>query len=368
MLIYTDLKKVFMPVAYAASTAEKVSGETASELANLIELILAKVPLWIAAFILIILSIIAAKMARRIVENKMAEKGIEEEHKEVQILGGRMTYTVILTIGITVSLKMAGIDLTTIIAAVAFGVGFALKDLIMNFLAGVMILVGRHFTIGDFIKVGGTIGKVTEIQSRVTVLQAIDGTKVIVPNAEIFRNQVTSFTSNPFRRIEVETSIDYRGNLENAVRVCMKAVKMTKGVLGQPRPAVLVTEFSDYEIVIKVRAWVESRGPWLKVKSQLIMNIKKAYDDYNIDFPWPIRQVVYDKDLEHGTEKMLEEEAEKAEEAAAIQMDPADHAEPIEAGTSTPGLTVTSTTQLNPAPVVQEVMGEEMLKPLDEKR
>ena len=61
---------------------------------------------------------------------------------------------------------------------------------------------------------GGTIGRVVEIQSRVTILQAIDGTKVIVPNAELFRKQVTSYTSNPFRRIEVEIGVDYRTDLK----------------------------------------------------------------------------------------------------------------------------------------------------------
>lgn len=339
-----------MPTVFAATTGN-VAGETASELAKLIELIIGKIPLWIAAFIVLILSFIAAKMARRMVENKMAEKGIEEEHKEVQILGGRMTYTVILTLGITISLKMAGIDLTTIIAAVAFGIGFALKDLIMNFLAGVMILVGRHFSIGDYVKIGSTVGRVTEIQSRVTVLQAVDGTKVIVPNAEIFRSQVTSLTSNPFRRIEVETSVDYRGNLENAIKVCMKAVKMTHGILLEPKPAVLVSEFGASEVVLKVRCWVESRGPWLKIKSQLLSNLKKNYEDHNIDFPWPITQVVYDKDLEHGGEKLLEEtEATKTAESQPVTVQ------------------ATSNTVLTPAPVVQEVMGEEMLKPLDEKK
>ena len=151
---------------YAAANATQVTSETASKLAQLFELMITRIPLWIAAFILFIASIIVAKIARKIVENKLAEKGIEEEHKEIQILGGRMTYAILLTLGITISLKIAGIDLTTIIAAGAFGIGFALKDMIMNFLAGIMILVGRHFTIGDFINVGGTIGKVTEIQSR----------------------------------------------------------------------------------------------------------------------------------------------------------------------------------------------------------
>ncbi|MFH1284721.1 MAG: mechanosensitive ion channel [Candidatus Peregrinibacteria bacterium] len=286
-----------MLTAYAQNAASDVAGETASELANLIELVITKIPLWIAAFIVILISVIVAKIARRMVENKLAQSGIEEEHKELQILGGRLTYTGILVLGITVGLKIAGIDLTTIIAAGAFGIGFALKDLIMNFLAGMMILISRHFTIGDFINIGGTIGRVTEIQSRVTILQATDGTKVIVPNADIFKKQVTSFTSNPFRRIELLVNVGYDYNLENALKVCMHAAKATKGVLAEPHPAVLVSEFGDAGVEIKIRVWVESKGGWLKIKSELAQNVTAAFSEYGIDMPWSTMTIGFEKDL-----------------------------------------------------------------------
>ncbi len=307
--------------AYAATSADGVASETASELANLIQLIFTRIPLWIAGFIVIILSILAAKIARKVVENKLAEKGIEEEHQELQILGGRIAYTTVLTLGITVGLKIAGIDLTTIIAAVAFGIGFALRDLMMNFLAGIMILVGKHFVIGDFIKVGSTVGKVVEIQSRVTVMQAIDGTKVIVPNAEMFKKQVVNFTSNPFRRIEMLVTIDYRNSLENALKVCMKAVKDTKGIMVEPKPAVLVNEFGDNGVSLKIKAWVESKGGWVKIKSALTKNIKEEFDKHGIRIPWPIKTVAYDKDMEFN-EKMLseaQEEDEKQVQAPMVQ-------------------------------------------------
>ncbi len=296
-----------MLTAYAATAA---SGEETVELTHLVEIVITKIPLWIAAFILLVCSFLAAKIARRIVENKLAEKGIEEDHKELQILGGRISYSIVLAIGITSALKIAGIDLTTILAAVAFGIGFALKDLIMNFLAGIMILVGRHFTIGDFIDIGGTVGKVVEIQSRVTVLQAIDGTKVIVPNADIFRKQVTSFTSNPFRRIEIEVGIDYRASIEKAMKICLHVAKNTKGVLLEPKPAVLVSGYGSSEIEMQVRVWVESTSGWLKIKSALLTNIKNAFDKYGIAVPYPITQLVYDKDMPieeaEVTEDMLE--------------------------------------------------------------
>ena len=338
-----------MNTAYAQATnaANQVAGDTASELAKLIEMVIAKIPLWIAAFIVIVLSVLVAKMARSIVENKMAEKGIEEEHQEVQILAGRLTYIGVLTLGITVALKIAGIDLTAILAAVAFGIGFALKDLIMNFLAGIMILVGGHFSLGDFINVGGTSGKVVEIQSRVTILQAFDGTKVIVPNGDLFKKQVVSFTGNPFRRIQMVVGVDYRHDLKNVVKICMKSIKETPGVLIEPKPAVIVDEFADSGINIVIKAWVESRGGWVKIKSELAQNIKTAFDEHGIVIPWPITNIVQDKDSTIE-EKMLIEEAviEAVEEPAAV---------PI--------------ATLTPEPVVQTVAEEEAqpLKPLGEQ-
>lgn len=304
-----------MFTAYAATTdkAGEIAGGTATQLTQLLQLVIEKIPLWIAAAIVMVLTVFAAKIGRNIIENKLAEKGIEEEHKELQILGGRMTHSGIFVLGLTIALKIAGIDLTSIIAAVAFGIGFALKDLIMNFLAGVMILVGRHFTLGDFISIGGTLGKVVEIQSRVTVLQAIDGTKVIVPNSELFKKQVTSFTSNPFRRIEVIVGVDYRTNLENALKICMHAMKTTKGILLEPKPAVLLSDFGESSIDLKLRAWVDSKGGWVKIKSELILNIKKEFDNYGVTIPWPIRTIAYDKD-NTAVERIMPE-APKAVEA-----------------------------------------------------
>ena len=343
-----------MFTAYAATEgAEEVASETALELTRLMEMIIIKIPLWIAGAIVIILSIIVAKLAKNIVQNKLAEKGIEEEHQEIQILGGRVAYSTVLVLGITVGLKIAGIDLTTIIAAAAFGIGFALKDLIMNFLAGIMILVGRHFTIGDFISVGGTLGKVIEIQSRVTILQATDGTKVIVPNSEMFKKQVTSFTSNPFRRIELVVGVDYRHNLENVLKICMNVVKTTKGVLLEPKPAVLVNNFEESSMSIKIKAWVESKGGWIKIKSNLAKNLKNKLNEHGIIISVPIRKISYDKD-QTIQEKEFQSE-QKAESAPLKQPEPQE-------GPTTP--VITSQT---PAAVPQEAE-EQPLKPLGEQK
>jgi small-conductance mechanosensitive channel len=348
-------------IAYAAtSTASQVANDTTTQLTGIVQMIVTSIPLWIAAFVVIMITFLIAKIVKSMVESKMLEKGVEDDNKEVVALSGRVAYAAVLTIGVTVGLKIAGIDLTVIIAAVGFGLGFALQDLIMNFIAGIMLLVNRQFTIGDFINVGGTMGKVIEIQSRVTILRAVDGTKVIVPNSDLFSTQVTSYTSNPFRRIEVSAAVDYRGDLQNALKVCMHAVKQTKGVLAEPKPGVVISGFGASNIDIKVRAWVESKSAWIKTKSNLMINITKAYNKYGIPLAWSISQVMYDKDNPINEKKFIEEKkleeaivadvAEKAAEAQATQVQ------------------VTSVTPLVPAKKEEEYQEPQPLKPLGEIR
>lgn len=352
-------------IAYAA-TAAGVTNDTVEKVAWIVDLVTSKIPLWIAAFILIMATILLAKIVRGIIESRISDK-LGDENQEMQLLGGRITYAVILTLGVTVALKIAGIDLTTIIAAVGFGIGFALRDLIMNFLAGIMILMSRQFTIGDFIKVNGTLGKIVEIKSRNTVLRAIDGTRVIVPNADLFNNQVISMTSNPFRRIEVESAIDYRVNMEHATKVCMDAIKKTKGVLLEPKPAVIYTGFGDSNIDMKVRCWVSSRSAWLKIKSELIKNIMDEYNRTGVTFAYNTVNLVYDKEnpVKEDLSDMKKVVKKSPDVTVTLQKTPVVTNEiPVNPVPQTPGL---ETPVLAAEPVIAED-DDQPLKPLAEKK
>src|SRR5690606_7033699 len=149
----------------------------------------------------------------------------------------------------------------------------------------------RHYSIGDSIKVGGKMGKIVEIQTRATVLRAFDGTKIIVPNADLFKNQVTSLTSNPFRRFKVKMSINHGEDLRKTMEVVLKAVEETEGVLAQPKPSMRYTEFGQYSINFSVKAWVESRAGWIKIRHRVILNISKALREAGIAIPYPIQTI-----------------------------------------------------------------------------
>lgn len=294
----------------------EIASQTTGQLENLVTFIISQIPLWITGGIVIILSFFFAKATQSIVENKMAKEGISEEHAEMQILIGRVAKVSVLTIGITVGLKIAGIDLTTIIAAGAFGIGFALKDLIINFLAGVMILGSKHFAIGDVIKVTGTIGKIQDIQTRATIVKNFDGTKVVIPNAELFKNSVTNLSSNPFRRLSVLTGVHYESDLKEAVEACVRAAKSVKKGLIEPKPGAKIIEFADSAIIIKTNLWVDTKTGILGPRGELVVNIKKELDKVGISIPYPMRTIVSEderkKEQTEISAKMDEEEKVEA--------------------------------------------------------
>lgn len=303
------IQSIFLvPIAKAQLTGTtQVATETQDQLTQLFSSIINKIPLWITAVIVLILTFVVARIVKSYVENKMATEGLEEEHKELSIVAGRTANALVLTIGITVALKIGGIDLTTIIAAGAFGIGFALKDIIMNFIAGVMILSARHYSIGDIIKIKGTMGKIVEIQTRATIVQNFDGTKVVIPNAELFKNPVTSYTSNPFRRLSIVTGVEYGSDLKIAVKACLVAAKKTKNALLVPKPSVWIIKFDESSINLQTNVWVDSGKGIIGSRTSLIQNIKKELDAVGITIPFPMRTIVYDKDQKKETGIVSEE-------------------------------------------------------------
>lgn len=315
------------------AAGEETTSGLAGKIADFFDFIINQIPSWIAGFLVFVITIFVAKLAKAAVESRISDQ-VDEEHQEILVLAGRVTYFGTLVLGITIALKIAGIDLTTILAAVAFGIGFALRDLIMNFLSGVFILVGRQFTIGDFIKVGNTLGKVMEIQTRATILKAIDGTKVIVPNADIFTKQVVSYTTNPMRRVAVPLYVSYDTDLNYATKIALDVLKKHPKIMKKPAPSVLIQNYGDSTIDLSARFWVGTRDGWVKIKSDIMRQMLEAFTAAGIDVPYSITHIETSQDTaqylkeadetakkhmeELGLSKALEADAKQTAAAPAV--------------------------------------------------
>lgn len=329
-----------------SGTGEEVKSGLAEKIAGFFDYLIGQVPSWIAGFIVFVITIFIAKLAKSAVENRISNQ-VDEEHQEVMVLAGRVTYFGTLVVGITVALKIAGIDLTTILAAVAFGIGFALQDFIMNFLSGVMILVSRHIVIGDFIKVGDTLGKVMEIQTRATILKSVDGTKVIVPNSEIFTSQVINMTSNPLRRVAIPLYISYDTDITYATKIAMQVIKKHPKIVKKPPPSIVVKEYGDSTIDLEARFWVGSRDGWFKVKSDLMHELWNTFMDAGIVVPYNVTHMETSQDTALEWKEAAERAKKKMEEMKLSKAMQEDASASAQAGQATQAV------QMTQGPLVQ---------------
>lgn len=308
--MFEHLSHMFLiPAALAQSgsttAASEVTNQTANQIQNLAGFIVSQIPLWITGGLVIGITFILAKVVQASVENRMAKSGFDEEHHEMQVIIARVSNVGVIMIGVTVGLKIAGIDLTSLLAAGAFGMGFALQDIIANFLSGVIILGSHNYSIGDNILINGVKGKIIEIQTRSTIIKKFDGTKMVVPNADLLKNTVISLTTNQFRRCQIPVGVEYGADLQKAIKACIKAAKESRNVVTSPGPSVWVTDFGESSINLLVNAWFESKNGIIKTKTDLMLNIKKEFDAVGLTIPWPIRTLYFAKDSEEAKEDML---------------------------------------------------------------
>lgn len=283
-------------VGSAASAGKDVAvGGAQSGLQALFSYVVSNIGNWIAALIIVVISAIIASMAA-----KAAKNAILKERDDVQegalILVERMTKILVLTVGITIAFAINGLNFTAVIGALSLGIGFALKDIIGNFISGVIMLAQNRINIGDFIKVGDTLGTIVNIDTRATILQAIDGTEVVIPNQIMLGETLISYSANPFRRIDLGVGVDYNTNLPMVTSLIKAIIDKNEDIVIKPEPLILVDEFGDSSINILVRFWVESTANWMKIRSNLANRIKQGFDEVGVSIPFPIRTLKLDED------------------------------------------------------------------------
>ena len=184
------------------------------------------------------------------------------EDRTVESLVKQGAYYAIWTLGLIVAVDALGFQPQTVVTGLGLtglALGFALKDIISNFVSGLLILALRPFELGDQIVVGETEGSVERIELRATQIRTYDGRLVLVPNAEVFTSRVTNNTASPVRRAVVPLFLGYDSDLPRAVEVVRRATAAAPGVLAEPPAAVRVAELGQDDLVLEARFWADSR-------------------------------------------------------------------------------------------------------------
>jgi small-conductance mechanosensitive channel len=215
----------------------------------------------------------------------------------VDILVSQIAYIGTLTVGIIIALISLDIELTalfTSLGVAGFAVGFAMKDILGNFLSGIILLTQRPFTIGDRVVIGDVEGIVTNIRIRDTQITTYDGRLVYIPNNTLSTSNIINLTAFPERRTDIDIGISYGSDIAKASKICLDAVSDINGVVKEPAAEVLVTGFADSAIMLQVRVWVDQKNEnYFNVRSEAYRALKEALDDAGIEIPFPVRTVYF---------------------------------------------------------------------------
>lgn len=201
--------------------------------------------------------------------------------------------SVLLLFVIVASLNQLGVDTTSLVAllgAAGLAIGFALKDSLSNFAAGVMLLVFRPFTRGEYVEIAGCEGVVENISILTTVVHTLDNKEVILPNAAVFGGTITNYSSLPSRRVDLVIGVSYEDDLKKAKQVMLDAMKNDPRILTEPAPQVAVCELNSSSVDFVVRPWCKSSDYWA-VRFDTIEAVKIALDANDITIPFPQRDV-----------------------------------------------------------------------------
>jgi small conductance mechanosensitive channel len=219
----------------------------------------------------------------------------------VENLLKQVVYYLVWAIGILVAADALGFEPETVVTGLgltSLALGFALKDIISNFVSGILILGLRPFHIGDEIVVGETEGSVQRIRLRATEIKTYDGRLVLVPNAELFTSRVTNNTAAPVRRTSVEVPVAYGTDLARAERALLSAVQGLPEVLAAPEPSVRVRLLGTSDMVLELRFWTDSRRADLLATTSVVRRrVVEAFSEAGLPLPEPdLRRVELQSD------------------------------------------------------------------------
>ncbi|MBD2440932.1 mechanosensitive ion channel family protein [Nostoc sp. FACHB-110] len=234
---------------------------------------------------------------------KVLVKRLTRNRRSARNLGlvlGRLAQGLTILIGLFIALSIviptfrAG-DLVQLLGISGVAIGFAFRDILQNFLAGILILLTEPFQIDDQIVFKGFEGTVENIETRATTIRTYDGRRIVIPNSELFTNSVTVNTAFDNRRLEYDVGIGYNDDIDRAKQLMLDAMLSVDEVLKDPAPDVLAMELAESTVNIRVRWWVHPprRADNLISRDKVIIAIKKTLVANGIDLPFPTQQILF---------------------------------------------------------------------------
>ncbi|GKZ13544.1 mechanosensitive ion channel family protein [Haladaptatus sp. T7] len=249
-----------------------------------------------------VVSFIALYLLGRIVVIPMVKRLLDRRGYDDSVKKPLTKITQLVVLFVAVALAFGFAELgnfltafATIGAAATLAVGFALQDLIANFVAGVFIFTDKPFKIGDWIEWddGSYSGIVEDIDLRVTRVRTFDNELLTVPNSVLTDGVIKNPVANDKLRIQFLFGIGYDDDIHRATEIIIEEAENHSDILDTPEPSVRLTELGDSSVGLKSRFWISDpkRSDFVKTRGEYVTAVKQRFDEEGIDIPYPYRNL-----------------------------------------------------------------------------
>lgn len=202
----------------------------------------------------------------------------------------------LIVITLTLALKIIGLDLTLIISALTLGLSFGLRDIIKNYVSGVLILFKAPFAIGDIVKIRSYVGVVEKIEFQSTTLKTFDRREVTIYNKDVLTQSLVNYSKELERRVEIPVRLGHGTDLKKAIAIFDNILENYPAILKTPRRTIMFKNFSDGGVTMVVRFWVKRPCNILKIRTEIALQIQQAFDEIVLLSPFT-RDVQFETDV-----------------------------------------------------------------------
>lgn len=248
------------------------------------------------AILIVVATWIADKILDRVIASAMGRARMRRGLVEVvQKLTSVLLWIVGLLVATTVIFpSMTPGRLVTAVGLGSIAIGFAFKDIFENFIAGILILFREPFRLSDFIECSDIEGQVERITIRDTHIRQVDGQRVVIPNAVLFKEPVTVLTDRDLRRTTIICGVAYGEDVDKAREVIRQSVEPLDSVRNGPGVQIFAQAFGSSSIDFEVTWWTGSRPIDIRrSRDEVIAAVKRGLDNAGIEIPFPYRTLTF---------------------------------------------------------------------------
>lgn len=252
------------------------------------------------ALLLFIVGIFIARWIQRFLQQKI----LHHSHDPLMsdFLGKALKLAILIAV-FMLTLHVAGLSgiagaLLATAGASAIVLGFAFKDIVENFLAGIILAFNRPFHINDTVKIDEVFGRVKEMKFRYTKITTFDGRNVYIPNADVLKKAVYNYTEDGYFRTDFVVGIAYENDPESAKKIITQCLEETPGLVHDEEHINFVAEeeLAASTVNLKVYFWVHTadfRRGMLQTRGALISSIKQRLEAASFNLPAEIRELKF---------------------------------------------------------------------------